>query len=467
MPLSKEDELMHALLLGEEDIFVCLLNNGADVNCAGGDGATPLYQAICLNKINFVRILLADYNVDVNIADIFGSTPLHIAARREDQKLMQAIIDKKAILDNANDNGVTPFIESVKNSHFDIAKFFLDSGADVNAVIRQDDYSQLCNSTALHIAAMEGDLQMITLLVSYGADIGATSLEGYTPRELFIEDHQEMTAEQFDVSVATALDSIEKNKRTIALSIEFASDSAQLPQLPTALVLLMADYVGGYGKALNASHLSGGLVLNNIQPSSASQSNVAPDENKEGKEQDSALDSSANTPAPGGDRTKASSSAEQPSDQQESTESEHNTEETARYKEVGDVDESGKALLMKLLSWIKDLPEALQEQVLHSSSMNPLLELLETITQPSKFITDLLCNQPIEENFAAEFQNHYGKHGLYKTTSEDDALVSQYDPIIALDETIGTISSDGILIDHLPKHDINFGASYILASLAS
>lgn len=319
--------------------------------------------------------------------------------------------------------------------------------------------------TALHIAARRADFPMVGLLVLYGANIRATAAdERYTPRDMLLKEEREFV-KKFDLSVAIALDAIQKNKITIALTLESASKAAQLPPLPNTLSLLVADCVGICDETF--THLS--LILNNGK--SRAQVDAAPHENEEDcGEQDSASDSSSNMPdsLPVGNGIKASSSsAEQPSNQQQATESEASTEQSISYKEVLDVEESAEASLSRFFPWIKDLTEELQQQILSSSIMRPLLELLESITQPNKLIADQLSTKEIEESFSIEYQAHYGQDSLYNTTMQAEAQVSQYDSLIDLSEGAGTIPSDGILIDHLPKHDINFGAPCSLDGLAS
>lgn len=124
-------------------------------------------------------------------------------------------------------------------------------------------------------------------------------------------------------------------------------------------------------------------------------------------------------------------------------------------------------LLITLFTWLKDLPEEMQAQIIASSTMKPVLEMIENIVQPNKFIVDQLFSQAIEESFSIEYKNHYGQDDSLQANSQAETQVSQYDSLVALDETVGTIYSDGVLIDHLPKYDINFGAPHILGGLAS
>lgn len=98
--------------------------------------------------------------------------------------------------------------------------------------------------------------------------------------------------------------------------------------------------------------------------------------------------------------------------------------------------------------------------------MQQILKLLERTVYPDKFITYQLSNQPAEEKFAAEYQKYFGQDGFISNPQEY-AQVNQDNFPVLMDKDVEIISGDGILIDPLPKQDINFGAPNLFSNIAS
>jgi len=71
-------------------------------------------------------------------------------------------------------NDVGCFADAADKSQVETAKFLLDRDCDVDAVT--DD-----GRTALHMAAQNGDIPMITLLLARGAKIDPRDGKGWTP----------------------------------------------------------------------------------------------------------------------------------------------------------------------------------------------------------------------------------------------------------------------------------------------
>ena len=75
----------------------------------------------------------------------------------------------------------TPVMQAVEQSDSNAIRVLLDKGADIN---EQSDYDIGPGGkgwTALHLAAVKGDIKIIRLLLDYGADPGITTKFGWTP----------------------------------------------------------------------------------------------------------------------------------------------------------------------------------------------------------------------------------------------------------------------------------------------
>lgn len=74
---------------------------------------------------------------------------------------------------NAQYSGTTPLLESVKGKHAKTTDFLLESGADPDLCVKNA-------STALLLAAREGDLEIVRSLLYYGADVDRKDSAGDT-----------------------------------------------------------------------------------------------------------------------------------------------------------------------------------------------------------------------------------------------------------------------------------------------
>jgi ankyrin repeat protein len=109
-------------------------------------------------------LAMIDGGADVNRAQPDGTTPLHWAAYRVDQELVQKLLKKGAKADVANHYGASPLAEAARVANVPILGMLLEAGADANAA-NED------GQTALMLAARTGDVAVAELLVKHGADV--------------------------------------------------------------------------------------------------------------------------------------------------------------------------------------------------------------------------------------------------------------------------------------------------------
>jgi ankyrin repeat protein len=174
LPLGEWTPLMFAARQGSFNAAVALVEGGADVNLKDPDGATALVLAI-INSQFHVASLLLDKGADPNIADSTGMAALYAAVDMHTLPWMFGRPD--------------PVPRSNAVSGMDIIKKLLDDRANPNATLTgvllqrlhtDGDISLGAGSTPFLRAAKSGDIEVMRLLLKYGANPKTVSKDGAT-----------------------------------------------------------------------------------------------------------------------------------------------------------------------------------------------------------------------------------------------------------------------------------------------
>lgn len=148
-----DDALFKAIENGDVFSAECAIADGADVNARREDGNRPLH---CVDSVDIANMLiLRGANIDAKNKED-GMSPLHIAASRGMDDIVDVLINNDADVMVLNNYGETPLHLAANVS---VAAMLLDAGADVNAM---DDRG----CSVLSVAA---DNEITDLLIQYGA----------------------------------------------------------------------------------------------------------------------------------------------------------------------------------------------------------------------------------------------------------------------------------------------------------
>ena len=136
-------------------------------------GGTPLHEAAAMGYKEVTQFLIAK-GADVNSKNVYGRTPLAvtITAFCMDQYKVPSEFPSKSPSIRMTKTDMLRLNVGFRMSG-DIAKLLIDSGADVNC-------KDNGGFTPLHLAAIEGRLDMVRLLIASGADINAKDYWGNT-----------------------------------------------------------------------------------------------------------------------------------------------------------------------------------------------------------------------------------------------------------------------------------------------
>ena len=181
------------------------------VNIRGKNGMTPLYQASFDGYLNIVSFLL-DAKANIDQADYDGVTPLYVASQENKLEVVKELLQRGADVNKADNGGSTPAYIATQLCNKDVLKFLLSNGVkvdqkcfsnetilhkaaecnyhsivemlikefDIKNIINDssNDYNQTPLTSAIRI---DGDLQMVKLLVEAGADKKKVGHKNKTP----------------------------------------------------------------------------------------------------------------------------------------------------------------------------------------------------------------------------------------------------------------------------------------------
>jgi len=163
--------LIYAARSGDIESARVLLATGANVNKSSGYGWSPLLVAT-QNRNYKMGVFLLEHGADVNLTNKGMWTPLYLAT------------------DNRNIEGGDYPVRKPDMDHLDYIKVLLDKGANVNARMKDstDTRTVFTNqwldengATAFLRAAQSGDIVLMKLLLSKGADPKINTVLNVTP----------------------------------------------------------------------------------------------------------------------------------------------------------------------------------------------------------------------------------------------------------------------------------------------
>jgi ankyrin repeat protein len=153
---------------GDVGLIEHILNTiNININSQNNRGETPLYQAVQINNLETVELLLIR-GADPNMSDYYGETPLHLAIQnireweQDDHKIILLLLSRGADVNTHDNQGITPLVHAIQRNDIKTVVLLLSKGADVN---KPDDYGV----TPLQIAYTTGNTNIIAILEHWSA----------------------------------------------------------------------------------------------------------------------------------------------------------------------------------------------------------------------------------------------------------------------------------------------------------
>ncbi|KAJ3335115.1 hypothetical protein HDU83_000620, partial [Entophlyctis luteolus] len=113
-------------------------------------------------------------NTSLERQDSLKQTPLYIASKHGQFEVVKWLVDHGANVNTENVNKWAPLHIASSIGHLEVVKWLVDHGANVNA-------EEVTKATPLHIASQNGHLEVVKWLVDHGANVNAEKADKWTP----------------------------------------------------------------------------------------------------------------------------------------------------------------------------------------------------------------------------------------------------------------------------------------------
>jgi ankyrin repeat protein len=138
-----------------------------------------LFEASAAGKLEVVAHLVQQHPDAVNYYAEDGFTPLGLACYFGQYEIARYLVQKGADVNLPSNNGfrVYPLHSATAGNYTDIARMLIENNAQINV-------KQQAGVTALHSAAQNGNIDLLIMLLEHGADVGIRMEGGKLPADL-------------------------------------------------------------------------------------------------------------------------------------------------------------------------------------------------------------------------------------------------------------------------------------------
>ncbi|CAF0712636.1 unnamed protein product [Brachionus calyciflorus] len=190
--------LYAAIKSRQYQVVKLLLTHGANPNAVTSLGSTPFLLASEIGDLEVIKCFVEhgadlDYSPSGKEADdlnITGQTALFMATLKEQNDVVQYLIEKGSQVNVKNRYGVSPLLLCAEGGNETLVKLLVSNGADVNMSPSGDLAVEhiLAGQTPLYGAAKKGHYHICKYLIENGAKVNAETMTGATPLYTAVEE---------------------------------------------------------------------------------------------------------------------------------------------------------------------------------------------------------------------------------------------------------------------------------------
>ena len=177
------DDLLKSVKTGDVSGVVDLLRRGVDVDTTDPEGNTLLIIAAREGHEPMVELLLAQ-RPKLNARNSAGDSALRLAAIGGKTGIVKKMVAAGA---RVNTPDWTPLIYACFGNHIEIVRYLIEMKADVNAASEN-------GTTALMVASSQGQIEIVRLLLNAGADLNKITENGETALDMTLKTRNEEIA---------------------------------------------------------------------------------------------------------------------------------------------------------------------------------------------------------------------------------------------------------------------------------
>ncbi|XP_026828523.1 uncharacterized protein LOC105286418 isoform X2 [Ooceraea biroi] len=198
-----------------------LLDQNLSLNVKDINGQSPLHIAAAYGRKNIVDFFVKEAGLYVDDVDNSGKTPLQLAARNGHKDTVKVLLENEANTVTKDVFGLSPLHYAIRNNHIDIVKILLTKDANADLIELTSGFTPLhvaaemghlelvyflleykvdinaknnTDWTPIHVAALNGHLEIVNALISEGADVNASVIDGHTPLHYAVKAGHEKIA---------------------------------------------------------------------------------------------------------------------------------------------------------------------------------------------------------------------------------------------------------------------------------
>lgn len=178
--LRRQGQLLTHDQHGAEAAFIEQIEHSTEIDGVNEQGMTPLQQAIEDEWHDGLERVL-ERTPDPDVRGPGGITALHLAARKNDQILIDRLLTLGARVDTGDNSGKTPLWMAAGTGAMLAIMILHEHGARLDAAEHNH------GLTPLMIAAMHGRIGSVDTLLKLGADAALKDNEGRTAGDLALD----------------------------------------------------------------------------------------------------------------------------------------------------------------------------------------------------------------------------------------------------------------------------------------